>query len=168
MGNGPISVWFGQGHREPNPVHVPGRAKSPEDPNQMQRKRTGPRAPETQISLVSCCGLAKSTGNKTQCLCQGWPSPRKTQGKCTEEAHRTQSAPDANCQDRGGEGLWPGAHGTDPVPMPRRSQVPLPPRRQRNAGEAHRAQSAPRGALRGEIRGNHLGEGLGKLGICRR
>jgi hypothetical protein len=48
------------------------------------------------------------------------------------------------------------------------AKSPSPPRRQRNAGEAHRAQSAPRGALRGEIRGNHLGEGLGKLGICRR
>ena len=74
-------MWFGQGHREPNPVPVPGRAKSPEDPKQMQRKRTGPRAPQTQISLVGCCGLAKSTGNKTQCLCQGGPSPPKPHSK---------------------------------------------------------------------------------------
>ena len=36
---------FGQGHREPDPVPVPVRAKSPEDPKQMQRKRTGPKAP---------------------------------------------------------------------------------------------------------------------------
>ena len=36
---------FGQGHREPDPVPVPVRAKSPGDPKQMQRKRTGPKAP---------------------------------------------------------------------------------------------------------------------------
>ena len=30
-------MWFGQGHREPNPVPVSGRAKSPEDPKQMHR-----------------------------------------------------------------------------------------------------------------------------------
>ena len=34
---------FGKGHREPDPVPVPVRAKSPEDPKQMQRKRTGPK-----------------------------------------------------------------------------------------------------------------------------
>ena len=36
---------FGQGHREPDPVPMPVRAKSPEDPKQMQRKRTGPKTP---------------------------------------------------------------------------------------------------------------------------
>ena len=35
---------FGQGHRESDPVPMPVRAKSPEDPKQMQRKRTGPKA----------------------------------------------------------------------------------------------------------------------------
>ena len=42
------SEWvcgFGQDHREPDPVPVPVRAKSPEDPKQMQRKRTGPKVP---------------------------------------------------------------------------------------------------------------------------
>ena len=36
---------FGQGRREPDPVPMPVRAKSPEDPKQMQRKRTGPKTP---------------------------------------------------------------------------------------------------------------------------
>ena len=53
--------------------------------------------------------------------------------------------------------FWPGAPG---------GQVPRNHRA--NTEEAHRAQSAPRGTLRGEIRRNHLGEGLGKLGISRR
>ena len=35
---------FGQGHMEPDPVPVPVRTKSPEDPTQMQRKRTGPKS----------------------------------------------------------------------------------------------------------------------------
>ena len=38
-------LWFGQGHREPDPVPMSVRAKSPEDPKQMQRKRTGPKTP---------------------------------------------------------------------------------------------------------------------------
>ena len=44
---------FGQGHREPDPVPVPVRTKSPEDPKQMQRKRTGPKAPWLDASWPS-------------------------------------------------------------------------------------------------------------------
>ena len=44
---------FGQGHREPDPVPMPVRAKSPEDPKQMQRKRTGPKAPWLDASWLS-------------------------------------------------------------------------------------------------------------------
>ena len=62
-------MWFGQSHREPNPVPVPGKAKSPEDPKQMQRKRTGPRALQTQITRTA------GPGTRTQC-------PRQEGGKC--------------------------------------------------------------------------------------
>ena len=40
-----VFTGFGQGHRESDPVPMPVRAKSPEDPKQMQRKRTGPKTP---------------------------------------------------------------------------------------------------------------------------
>ena len=40
-------MWFGQGHREQDPVPVPGRAKSPEAPQQnaeeAHRARGAPR-----------------------------------------------------------------------------------------------------------------------------
>ena len=39
-------MWFGQEHREQDPVHVPGRAKSPEPPQQnAEEAHTGPAAP---------------------------------------------------------------------------------------------------------------------------
>jgi hypothetical protein len=66
------------------------------------------------------CGLAKVTGNRTQCLCQGGPSPRKTQSKCTEEAHRTQGAPGRKLPGQQGQALEPSA-------QDRRGQVPLLP-----------------------------------------
>jgi hypothetical protein len=46
-------------HRGLNaPVPVPERAKSPEDPKQMQRKRTGPRAPQTQVARWRCAVMS--------------------------------------------------------------------------------------------------------------
>jgi hypothetical protein len=77
-------MWFGQGHREPNPVPVSGRAKSPEDPKQMHR------------------GSA--------------PDPERSRRKLPRQQGQ---ALEPSAQDRRGGGLWPGARGADPVPVPR-------------------------------------------------
>ena len=95
-------MWFGQGHREPNPVPVPGMAKSPEDPKQMHR------------------GSA--------------PDPERSRRKLPRQE---------------GEGVWPGAHGTDPVPMPRKSQVPP-----EETAKCRRSAQGPGRPARGAQRGN--------------
>ena len=65
-------MWFGQGHREPNPVPVSGRAKSPEDPKQMHRgsapdpERSRRKLPRQEEEGV----FGQGHMEQTQCPCQ--------------------------------------------------------------------------------------------------
>ena len=111
--------------------------------------------------------VARGTRRRPPDLSQGRPSPPKPQSKCTEEAHRTQSAPDANYQDRRGGGL---ARGTWNRPSAHAKIGPRPPRGDNEMQKKRTGPGAPRAGRSegksGETR--RLGEGLGKLGICRR